>query len=667
MSLPTSIHPFLITGNDANQFKVANSLRFRSSASAYLTRTNLTSSSRTTWTWSGWVKRGALSYSTATLFGGYISNFADRSRLYFESDDTLNFIDISASSVVTRRTTNAKFRDPSAWYHVVCTYDTTNATAASRIRLYVNNTLQSYSTATDPSLNYASGKINDNVEHAIGRLSTEYFDGYLAEVNFVDGQALDPSYFGLTDSLTNQWIPKKYTGTYGSFGFYLPFNSPITSSFSATFNGSSQYLTTAVNAGLGLGTSDFTIEYWMNVNSATNGTTVVAAGAGVASYDGLFGYITTGALVTYLSSTGGSWDIASNRTAIASITTGRWYHIAYTRSGSTWRVFVDGTQVDTFTSSASLYQSGNQFTLGRGQSTGYFNGSLSNVRVIKGTALYTSNFSPPMSPLTAVTNTQLLTIQDSTIIDNSTNAISITNTGTVTTTGSIIPWTNFIAGRDYSTNQFGWLSTNINATTSGTTYDVMRDSPTGYDDGSNIYNRGNYCTWNPVEKQSSLSYLNPTLSDGNMKMTATGSNQVYATGSIYFPSGKYYVEFTCAGIGVTTATYVSINSVISYYQADGTIGGITPSASGASYTTNDIIGAAFDTNTLAVSFYKNGVLQASGTATSSASQYYVWVSAHSSSGSWVINCGQRPFSYTPPAGFKALNSFNLPNPSLPLV
>ena len=129
----------------------------------------------------------------------------------------------------------AVFRDYSAWYHLVAIYDSANATSTERVRLYVNGVrLTAFGTATYPSLNQApTGDFLTDMQ--IGRTNTNasnqnYGDGYLTEMNFIDGQALDPSYFGETDAITGVWKPKKYAGTYGTNGWYLNFsdNSGVT-------------------------------------------------------------------------------------------------------------------------------------------------------------------------------------------------------------------------------------------------------------------------------------------------------------------------------------------------------------------------------------------------------------------------------------------------------
>ena len=199
-------------------YDLTDSLRFRKSASAYLNRTPASASNRRTWTWSGWVKRGDLT-NTHNLFSVRISA---ASRTVFRI--TLDKIDLMDGDTNFRLTTTALFRDPSAWYHIVLVCDTTQATSTDRIKLYVNGEqVTAFSPATYPSLNFQTN-INNTLLHAIGRegsTTNDYLDGYMTEVNFVDGQALTPSDFGETDTVTGVWKPKKYTGTYGTNGFYL--------------------------------------------------------------------------------------------------------------------------------------------------------------------------------------------------------------------------------------------------------------------------------------------------------------------------------------------------------------------------------------------------------------------------------------------------------------
>jgi hypothetical protein len=208
-------------------YNISRSVRLRSSASAYFNRT-LSSGSTTAWTWSGWVKRGYLGANQSTVFFGDSSS-TNYGGLYF-TGDALYLDNRPAAGLNARLTTTQVFRDPSAWYHIVAVWDTANATSGDRLRLYVNGSrITAFSTATYPAQNTAS-VVNTAIAHELGCTNAassgvdNLFDGYLTEINFIDGQALTPSSFGETDAITGVWKPKKYTGTYGTNGFFLNFS-----------------------------------------------------------------------------------------------------------------------------------------------------------------------------------------------------------------------------------------------------------------------------------------------------------------------------------------------------------------------------------------------------------------------------------------------------------
>jgi len=211
-------------GGQANLgYFIKNSLRFRSSASGYLNRTPASATNRKTWTWSAWVKRGSLG-SNQHLFMGR-NNGSNYDMIRWNSDDTIYFFGQNGGVDSYRRQTTAVYRDPSAWYHIVAVLDTTQATASNRTKLFVNGSqVTSFSSSVDCSLNFDSYVNNTNI-HFLGgnNLDSVYSDGYLTEINFIDGQALTPSSFGKTDNGTGQWVPKKFAGTYGTNGFYLKF------------------------------------------------------------------------------------------------------------------------------------------------------------------------------------------------------------------------------------------------------------------------------------------------------------------------------------------------------------------------------------------------------------------------------------------------------------
>jgi hypothetical protein len=200
-------------------YTMTDSLRLRQSASASFSRTPSSAGNRRTWTWSAWVKRGKLNSSDQSLFdatgsGNVYHNIRFISeKIYITMDNNYGL------------STNAVFRDPTSWYHIVVANDTTQATASNRIKIWINGVQQSYSFwyGTYPSLNF-EGNINGGSQHSFGKYiygNTQYFDGYMTEVNFVDGQALTPTDFGEYGEETGAWQAKAYTGTYGSNGYYL--------------------------------------------------------------------------------------------------------------------------------------------------------------------------------------------------------------------------------------------------------------------------------------------------------------------------------------------------------------------------------------------------------------------------------------------------------------
>ena len=216
-------------------YSIARSVRMRSSASAYFNRTLTTATNNKIWTWSSWVKRGTLSTSGGqALFEAYAGGATLLASLAFSSNGAYDKFElqggIAGVSEEFYQQSLAVYRDPSAWYHLVCAYDSTQATASNRVKLYVNgvqlSTAAYASYSQYPSQNYVMG-INSAIAHRIGPASgsgTGYFDGYLADTYFIDGQQLTPSSFGTTNAITGVWQPAKYTGTYGTNGFYLNFS-----------------------------------------------------------------------------------------------------------------------------------------------------------------------------------------------------------------------------------------------------------------------------------------------------------------------------------------------------------------------------------------------------------------------------------------------------------
>ena len=212
-------------------FEVANSLRFNSASSDSLTRsTSGAGTSNTTFTISLWIKKTTNASAVPRLLEFY-NNSSYYISLRFRDDinNRLDFYSESNGSAVNLRT-NRSFRDLSAWMHIVMRVDTTQSTADDRLRMYINGVQEtSFSARTNPSSSENFQINGSGVTHLISQSGSDTadnrrFNGYMAEVCFIDGQSLDPTSFGEFDSDTNIWKPIDVKGlTFGNNGFYLDF------------------------------------------------------------------------------------------------------------------------------------------------------------------------------------------------------------------------------------------------------------------------------------------------------------------------------------------------------------------------------------------------------------------------------------------------------------
>ena len=199
-------------------FDVANSLRFNDGSSDSLQQST-TAGTQTTWTFSFWIKRSTIS-STQHIAENDLANYH---RIRFTSGDVFEVFDSNGNNTWNW---NGLFRDVSAWYHIVLRADSTDATNGNRLRLYVNGSLASANTVASISQNYSFSFNQGGTLYLGKRAGGEFFDGYMAEMVFIDGTSLDPTSFGEFDEDTNIWKPKDVSGlTFGSEGFYLDFEN----------------------------------------------------------------------------------------------------------------------------------------------------------------------------------------------------------------------------------------------------------------------------------------------------------------------------------------------------------------------------------------------------------------------------------------------------------
>ena len=209
---------------------IGRSLRFNRGDAPYLQAT-LGDGNEDKWTWSGWVKK--------TVNGQHQNLFSSGSdavytHINFDNNDRIRFQNWHSGQKGTKITTRV-FRDNSAWMHIVVIWDSGNSTADDRIKIYVNGTREtSFSSSTNPDQNQDSvingnslgGSTYGEGKHFIGKFAdtSDNSGTYKTEINFVDGYAYDPSYFGYTEFQTGIWRPKGYFGSYGTNGFRLDFS-----------------------------------------------------------------------------------------------------------------------------------------------------------------------------------------------------------------------------------------------------------------------------------------------------------------------------------------------------------------------------------------------------------------------------------------------------------
>jgi hypothetical protein len=283
------------TNSATGGYNIDNSLKVESDNSERLSLTLGTPTSAKTMTFSWWFKRTELGRQwlfTTTQSGA--SGF-ETFRIYLEPDDQLSIQDYDATNNYSR-VTNRMFRDTSAWYHIVIAIDTTQATASNRIKVYVNGVQEtSFGTDSPPAQNHdidvGSGKVL-----SIGAWDQDgvgYFyemENYIAEAHFIDGQQLEPTDFGEYDEDSGIWKPKAYTGSYGTNGFFLDFESSGSLGADSSGNGNDFTLTniTAADQATDTPTNNFAIGnaivYFSNptmatFNAITEGATKITKGA----------------------------------------------------------------------------------------------------------------------------------------------------------------------------------------------------------------------------------------------------------------------------------------------------------------------------------------------------------------------------------------------------
>ena len=259
-----------------------------------------------------------------------------------------------------------------------------------------------------------SGAVGDPVDDQFNRVSfLSHFEGSNNGVNnaFDDGSA------------SNHTITAAGNVTQGSFG---PFARPD-GEWGVDFDGDGDYLSVPYSTDFNFGTGSFTIEAFVFPKDLSGSQGIYATNGGEGGNPKFIIYLDGATPKAHINGFGSSLFL----NATATISANEWNHLAFVRNGSTWYWFVNGTQAGTGSNSTNITFSNVATVVGYGGESGNtpINSFISNIRVVNGTALYTSNFTAPTSALTAVTNTKLLTCQSNRFVDNSASPLTITPVG----------------------------------------------------------------------------------------------------------------------------------------------------------------------------------------------------------------------------------------------
>ena len=676
-------YPFKEAGTPYN-LTVASSTRFNGSTQT-VSRT-LASRDMTKWATSFWFKKSRNGTNEAMFGAGGSANNVD---LDFYND-TLRLYNTALSLELQ---TTQVFRDPSVWQHLVLIYDSAQATASDRVKIYINGVqITSFTTATYPTLNMTT-RVNGAFSHSFGsgRDNTGAFflpfSGYMSDIYFIDGVTVTPSSFGEFDT-NGIWKPKTYSGAYGTNGVYLNFTNAASPGADASGNGNNF-------TNIALATTDNVIDTptsnYPTFNPLWNPSYTLSNGNLSSSVAGNVGTLPTTMILNSYTTTGVYWEADWDPNAYGASS-----GIGVVRYGEGNTSFVDDAVViyndassmfdykwGSFTSYSATNPLPNYFAR---FCFAYKNGSLWIGTVQTGSCLWIKGGDPASDTLPNFTD-----LDDYDIAPGVTTGTGLTSTATFYFTSDrwqapppsgFVPLSTLTMGASAVTKSNDYFDVvTYTGTGSGNgftnnniaTTDNMLDSPTN-----------NFATLNPIQKPSG-----ETASNGNLNFNMAASGVVgFITSTIAVSSGKWYWENV---IGTTPSTYVGVcppetnnsgNFDCTWLSSGGygyrgntgfkyTNG--TSAAYGATYTSGDVIGVALDMDAGTITFYKNNVSQ--GVAFTGITGLLSPHTGHDgyTLGTHTVNFGQGGqagltydpasggyFKYTPPAGFKALSTSNLP-------
>jgi hypothetical protein len=604
------------SGGAAAGYKIERSLRFNQPDSAYLNRTPSSAGNRRTWTLSVWCKKAANGIYMPLINANNSTN--PYLNLSFTNSDTIRWLDGSNQGQVL---TDAVFRDNSAWYHIVCATDTTLSTATDRVKIYVNGVRQDVTFPTTVTQNHQT-QVNNTTEHRIGRwlgTSSLYLNGYLADYYLIDGQALDPTSFGAFDD-NGVWQPAAYSGSFGTNGFHL--------------------FDFANESGIGNDSSGNNNDFTANNLVATaqsvsvSDVTVYRDGAVYALGNPAHMFDSNKATTTYAGSNNATNYIDWSPTG------------GYETSGHIW------------------IQGGNGSGGGADSMTVTINGSTVTRTAVVDNETYGSpsygygdwhKYTVSGNTLNSLrlTGAYALIRQLSTVDDPTHSVLGISDDSDVPIIENVDP----------------------------AALDILFDVPTNgtqSDTGAGGEVSGNYATLNP---NITGTYINSrtTLSQGNLKFVNSHYSTVPST--IAMSSGKWYCEGTLDALASSDQVYAGLlradapNNAYEYFQGNNPTRGVhywgdntglnRAQTYGVDYgTAGTVIGIAFDADAGSCTWYVNGSSQGASTYSIVQGEEYYFSFGAYTNGSWTVNFGQRPFTYSAPSGYKALCTTNLPTPTI---
>jgi hypothetical protein len=477
------------------------------------------------------------------------------------------------------------------WYHLVFVKN-----ASNNISAFVNGSRLGTNTNTQNAAasSFVIGRVYTN-------LNDYYGNNYISNVRLVKGTAVyDPTASTLVvptvpltaitntslltcadnrlidDSVNNFAITRNGDVSVQRFSPFSPLSSlPV--SYGAYFDGTGDRLDVPNNTALQLTGVNFTLEAWVYYTTATAYVHFFSKWNTSSFEYQIYIETATGIVTINVSPNGTGPSAVGANSASNAITPNTWRHIAWVRSGSTDTLYINGVSAITTTSLGSIFTGTSSLSFfGRQDGSFYGTGYLSNARVVKGTAVYTANFTPPTLPLTAIANTSLLTCQSPSLIDNSTNNFTITRNGDV---------------RPVTQNPFGFT----NALTTG--YDVTTVSGSAYFDGSGDFL---LIPYTPISQFGSTNFTIEFWV--NFSSVASGQQIISAYGAT----------------NLNYAIYTATNGTLNYYlSSNGTTWNIASGVSMGSVSVNTWIHVALVRNGSTFIPYLNGVAGTTATSASS--------------------------------------------------